>query len=402
MIGSRYLRCTAVVAVALFSGTLVASYGAPATTSSAAVAAEHLAPIKIGVISTETSSTGQNTDGQVTAQRWQTYINSHGGIAGHPVEIIFKDDGDNPATAAQDFAELQQQGVIAIGDDSLVDSAFKSAADAAHIPVIGLGQSSASTLYGSDPNFFTGFGTVTANAYWTEAELAKQAHDKTMGFIYCSEIPLCAQASAGTAPFAEKMGIKASFKVAASSSAPNYTAQCLAAKDAGVDFLIVALLGSGGRNVVNDCAAQGYYPTVPLGGPNSGPAFIDNPNLHNAVGEAGTIPYFVKNEATAAFHKVMNSYIPHASSADTLMTTWVGLEIISEALAKVGAKTPTAADLYTGLYALKGTNLGGLTQTLHFVKGQPVKQSCAFYYSLINHKLVTPEGTKPVCPPANV
>src|SRR3974390_95521 len=157
MIGSRYLRCTAVVAVALFSGTLVASYGAPATTSSAAVAAEHLAPIKIGVISTETSSSGRNTDGQVTAQRWQTYINSHGGIAGHAVEIIFKDDGDNPATAAQDFAELQQQGVIAIGDDSLVDSAVKSAAEDANIPVIGWGQSSASTLYGSGPDLLPRF-----------------------------------------------------------------------------------------------------------------------------------------------------------------------------------------------------------------------------------------------------
>jgi hypothetical protein len=46
---------------------------------------------------------------------------------------------------------------------------------------------------------------------------------------------------------------------------PNYTAQCLAAKDAGVTVLNIADAASVVEDVASVCAAQGFEPTVASG-----------------------------------------------------------------------------------------------------------------------------------------
>src|SRR5262245_5437801 len=77
--------------------------GGSATTGAAgSSAALTKAPIVVGVIADESQGpTGlASQDVPKTMAAWQKYINAHGGINGHPVKYINKDDAADPAKAA--------------------------------------------------------------------------------------------------------------------------------------------------------------------------------------------------------------------------------------------------------------------------------------------------------------
>jgi branched-chain amino acid transport system substrate-binding protein len=57
----------------------------------------------------------------------------------------------------------------------------------------------------------------------------------------------------------------------------------------------------------------------------------------------------------------------------------------------------TAAQVYTGLYALQGDTLGGLAPPLTFHQGQPTSVNCWFYSVINNHQFTSPYGTAPTC-----
>jgi len=59
--------------------------------------------------------------------------------------------------------------------------------------------------------------------------------------------------------------------------------------------------------------------------------------------------------------------------------------------------TPTAAEIYQGLYAFHGETLGGLTVPLTFAQGKTNTSNCGFAYAINSGKLSTPYGTTPIC-----
>jgi len=378
------------------SGTASA---AAAGTSSAtgAASAPQGAPLVIGVISSDSGYGGTNSDVPTTAADWQTYVNAHGGIAGHPVQVIVENDADNAATALQDAQDLiQNKHAIAIGDSSLTNSAFEKYVDAAKVPVISLNEGDASTQYFTDPNFFTDEATVPAGI-WAQSKLAKLSGATKYGFLYCAEDPNCASAVPLTKADAASVGIKLAYQASFSSSAPSYTAQCLAAQQAGVQALFVAGANqSANQRVLDNCASQHYQPAAIAAVGTLGNAAAKDSEIPVEWGYTGTLPWFVKNSATATFDQVMGSYLPNAISPPLVMGTWTGLQLFAAAAANVGAN-PTAADIYTGLYALKGNDLGGLTAPLSFKKGVPNQDNCFFVYEIKNGAYTTPEGTTPVC-----
>jgi hypothetical protein len=77
----------------------------------------------------------------------------------------------------------------------------------------------------------------------------------------------------------------------------------------------------------------------------------------------------------------------------------VGLLIGEAAKAgNVGSTNPlTAAAFLNGIYTLHSTNLGGMTPTLTFVKGQSNTNKCWFWVAIQNGKYTMPYGTTPTC-----
>ena len=389
------------------SSSSSSSAAAPASSTAASTAASGAAasgaaspsgaPLVFGVISSDSGYGGNNPDVPTTVTAWQNYVNAHGGIAGHPVQVIVEDDADNAAKALQAAQDLvQNKHAIAIGDSSLTNSAFEKYLDTAKVPVISLNSGDSSTQYFTDANFFTDEATVPAGI-WAQAKLAKLSGATKYGFLYCAEDPNCASAVPLTKADTASVGIQLAYQASFSASSPNYTAQCLAAQQAGVQALFVAgASGSANQRVLDNCASQHYQPAAIAAVGTLGSAVAKDPQIPVQWGYTATIPWFVQNAATATFDQVMGSYLTKALSPPLVMGAWTGLQLFAAAAKNVSA-TPTSQDIYTGLYALNGETLGGLTAPLTFKKGQPNQDNCFFVYEVKNGTYSTPEGTSPIC-----
>jgi branched-chain amino acid transport system substrate-binding protein len=359
------------------------------------------APIVLGVIADDSGPTGTTNDMPTTASRWEAYVNSHGGINGHPVNVIVDNDQDNASLALQDAQSLvQTQHAVAIGDASFVDTAFEKYLDSKDIPVLGFSSGYSTFAYATDTNFFSDSVTVLGNL-WAVPKAAALAGAKKYGFLYCAEIAACAQAIPLVKGDVDSLGMSLSYTASFSASAASYTAQCLAAQSAGVQALFVAgSVPQSNQRVDDDCAAQNYHPIILTTAGTFSLAIGKDSNIPVVWGNMPTLPWFVTTGSAAQlFHQVMGSYLPQATSAPIVADDWTGLQMFAAA-AKTGVATgatPTVQDIYTGLYAMNGNTLDGLTGPLSFVKGKPHPSDCSFIFKIDHGTYSLPDGSSPVC-----
>ena len=150
-------------------------------------------PLVVGVVATDSGATGTTSDNSTTVQDWTKYVNSHGGINGHPVKVDYMNDGDSAATAIQDATTLiNTDHVIALMDASSTAAPYASLAAQNHVPMISLIGDHNATDYLTDANAFAE-GTTVPSELWSYAEAANLSGKKNLALLYCAEVAACAQ-----------------------------------------------------------------------------------------------------------------------------------------------------------------------------------------------------------------
>jgi branched-chain amino acid transport system substrate-binding protein len=375
--------------------------------SAAAAAAPGGAPIVLGTIGGYTgvqSSALAMT--QEVGQAWVKSVNASGGINGHPVKLISLDDGSDPATSLQDAQQLiTQDHVLAIvGQTSLVDAVWASYAESKGIPVIG--GTPFDTPSTSNPDYFP-TGTSSPGMFLGQITQVKDAGLKNFQLLYCAESPVCKQAVSYATAAAKIVGGVSVSSAQVSSSAPSYTAQCLAAKSANVDAFMPAVDDNVVVRVVDSCVQLGYAPHLVNQTEDSGTAWLKDPNTNNTLLISPNANYVDGSlPATKQFLDALATYAPGLTTGDQFSSNviypWIAGELF-EAAAKEANIGPasTPADLKRGLYALKDETLGGLTQPLTYTPGKPTVLTCYFVDEVRNGQFVSLDGNKPVCPSAS-
>jgi branched-chain amino acid transport system substrate-binding protein len=391
----RKLGGVLLAAGALTLGTLVV----PSIASVSAGAAA--APIVIGEICSCTGPLASSVvDVVPTLKAWVKATNASGGIEGHPVQVIYKDDDTNPGIAITEVQQMiSADHVVGIINNSDVDGEWAKTADQANVPVIGGGLGS--EVYFTDPNFFPEGQTLDA-LVTSFAAGAQKAHAKKAAFFYCAESPGCAQSIAPLRSQLPTFGSSLAYVTSVSFSAPNYTAQCLEAKQSGSTALIIADAALVVQNAVGDCAKQGYLPTDVIDGSAVNPGMAATPGLNNnLLVIQSDIPFSVtSNPQMQAMRTALKKYAPgvltSSSFGETVVFQWVtGLLIRDAVRAAHGAATP--AQLKQGLYALHADTLEGTAPALTFKKGKPTSVDCWFWARMQHGKFTTPYGLKPTC-----
>jgi len=339
---------------------------------------------------------------------WAKAVNANGGINGHPVKMIVKDDGGQPAKGLAAAKELiESEKVVAIvGEVSLTEGAWEKYVSGKGVPVVG-GLAIAAPFL-TNPDFFASGSSQPVVTVGTMQQ-AKDAGKKSVGVLYCAESPICAQLdplAKGAAQIVGGLSYR-SGKVAA--TAPNYTAPCLSNKNAGVDALYLAHNSQVVQRVIDSCAKQGYTP-VSVGSANTvGNDWLKNPNLDGAIVTSSNANYADESiPAVKEYIEAIDQYAPGLREEDgygvNSLYPWAGGKLF-EAAAKAAKLTPTSTpeDVKTGLYALKEETLGGLSAPLTFTKGKPAFPTCYFAIGVKDGKLTSPAGPEPIClPPAQV
>lgn len=373
-------------------------YGALPTPAGAA----SKGPLKIGLLCAcsgpEASSIGITNE---VFQAWGKYVNSLGGINGQKVQITVMDDSDNPTTSVTDAEKLiSQDHVTVLVDNTNVDTGWAKYAQQHKVPVVGIITSS-SEMY-SNPDFFPE-GQTQQSVNTAEAYAAKKMGGTKLALMYCAEAAVCAEGVAPLKTAAASLKVPLVYSTSITYDAPNYTAQCVAAKQAGADVLWIAQAVTATLAAGNSCVQQGYTPIELDDDGGITAAVLNAPAFNNhIISVQPDIPFSVKStpgmkNMYAQLQKFDPNALAPANLGAEVQQTWATGALI-QAAGKLGGSS-SSADFINGLYKLHNATLGGLTTPLTYARGKAHPINCWFYLRVQNGKFTTPYGLKAVCHP---
>lgn len=360
--------------------------------------------ISVGVICTCSGPFG-NTGGTASkvAQAWANSVNSAGGVSGHHVELKLSDDSSDPGKSVIKIQEFVSAKVDVILDLSVLDSAWAKFASQAKIPVVGGGFNH--DPYYQDPYFYPSGQTNDSITYAVVAT-AKQAGATNFGQLYCAESPQCQQSIELIKSAGQQLGVPDVYAASISKTAPNYTAQCLAAQQAGVTALIVEQSAPVIVNVAKDCDRQGYHPIYVIEGTGFTMQEPSAAGLRdNLWAPFPDIPFFADTPFVQKMNSVLDQYYPGLRTnpvdwAQNSVQTWTGGLLIQAAVAAAGvgpSNAVSAADVSKGLDSQQGATLDGWSPPLTFAAGKPHPVKCWFTARVQNGTPALANDGKPTC-----
>ncbi len=377
---------------------------APGGGAAAAACPAPCAPLVIGSVGTWSGIVGQNVVGGLNALRsWVASVNATGGLGGHQVRLEVADDGTDPArhrALVQEFVE--RRGVVAFVYNAAVFSGQASVEylNARKIPVVG--GSGTEPWYTTSPLFFTQIiaGEVAIEATTASyARSAKAANMTKMGLVTCSDgVQVCEDTARSVPKYASKYGVQLAYQGRASLAAPDFTANCLAARNAGVQILYLALDANSYQRFGRSCASVDYKPKYGIAQPVMLAEVARDANMQGSPGVSYTAPFFFNtNPAIAEFHKAMSQYAAGVPLTGSASLGWSAAKLLQASARRLSA-VPTSADILEGVWSLNGEDLGGLTAPLRFRRDGPtVPPVCYWQVVVADNSYKSPDNGQRHC-----
>jgi branched-chain amino acid transport system substrate-binding protein len=320
---------------------------------------------------------------------WVKSVNDSGGINGHPIQLTVKDDAATPGTSVSDVQGLLSSGVVAIADMSIVDEPWASTVQKAGVPVVGIDVTE--DPFFQNPDFYPE-GQTTDSGTYADVAVAKQAGATNFGYLYCSESVSCAETGTALKAAAKRLNIPFVYQAEVAMSAPNYTAQCVAAKQQHVTAIQIGDSASVLKRVADDCAKQGYYPIWIEEGEGQGPSLFTGAISKNMWASFNDLPFYANTPAMQTMNAAVDKYYPGLRSSTLQWNqlaaySWPSGLLLEDAIKAGGltsSDTPTAAEVVKGLESLHGDTLQGLAPPLTFAAGQPHSIKCWFTSKIVN------------------
>jgi branched-chain amino acid transport system substrate-binding protein len=176
----------------------------------------------------------------------------------------------------------------------------------------------------------------------------------------------------------------------------SFTAQCLAAQQAGAQAISVEGVAGVFPRFITDCTAQGFKPFYLSSGFSTTPDLATNPGLQNQmIGIMLTFPWVQDNTpATKAFHAAMKKYAPNNAVSNSASTAagWVSAKIFQYAASKVKGNPSTSALLKSLWSNVKHQTFGGLMPPTTFHDGPNAASLCFTFVGIQNNKYDLPWG----------
>lgn len=353
-------------------------------------------PVPIGNVSTLSGLLGEQFAPVVPALKMFIQSqNACGGIAGHPIDFHIADGQDDPATSVTVAGRMIDQFHVVAFMGNIMPftiDAFAKFASSKGVPVIG-GDLTTNTWF-TDPDVFPeGAPPQAEGAGW--ALKAQQLGFHKVGIVYCIEVPqACTVIDKSFVESAQKLGLNVVYNGQGSFTQPDFTPQCLAAKQSGAEAFVPVLDAPGANRFARDCKKVGYAPQFMIYalGVGNEQQFFGVPELGNSYVPLNSFPWmagtgaFPGNPAMQYFQKMVARYFPGFHSGGAASLGWQsGALLVAAATASPSispSKPVTTANLLDGLWQFKGqdwTNLGGLAPPLAFGKDKtPTVPYCVF------------------------
>jgi len=354
-------------------------------------------PVKIGVVVSLSGKPLPSTAGPEALKAWATTVNGKGGIQGHPVEIVVRDDGNDPAKSLTAVKQLvEKDGVVAITSWTSLDTSWADYIAKKHVPVVG-GQSY-SPVWQENPVFFPVQSTL-GTAMVSQPLMAKNAGASTIGSYYSADVATAVQAVKAKDAIASSLGLKATFNAAISASQPDFTAPCLAGKKAGVQAMMIS--GVPVERITPSCSQQGFNPMWIVPGEGVTSEVLKTPELGDVLAPQMAFPFFIKDAATQAYRSAMETDYrgPEAEMFSPLTSSaWMAGLVYEQASKSFSKASVTSADVFAGLYTVKNLTGGGLLADLSYAEDDKERTVDCFWETKVHEgEWVAVNGLKPTC-----
>jgi branched-chain amino acid transport system substrate-binding protein len=332
------------------------------------------------------------------------HINAKGGLNGHPVKLIVYDDGADPSRHRSQVQEaVERQQAIAFlmnGEPTTGEASVKYVTDK-RVPIVGI--STGEPWAYSSPMYFpqasSGAALYRSFVPAFAKEMLPQGKTK-LGSLVCAEVPGCAEVDRIVAESAKANGFELVYRGKASIAQPDYTAECLAARNAGAEVFFLLLEQNSVTRIAASCARQRYRPTIAIYGAAVTPQQPENPDLNEMVAAINTFPWFqAGTPATDEFQRVLREYGRSIPIAGGLSIGWTAGKLLERAASNL-PEPPTSQAILAGLWSIRNDTLGGLTNPITFVENElPTAKSCWFALTIKNRAWTSPDGFQLNCLP---
>jgi branched-chain amino acid transport system substrate-binding protein len=363
--------------------------------------AGRLSPVKVGNVSTLGGVVGSTLGDSVTAlTAWSRSVNDRGGLNGHPVELFIADDGGDPARHRALHQQLhEEKGVIAflapaapLSGQTAVDYVTRK-----RLPVVG--DVGASTWGYTSPMYFPqlSMGDALPAAWFGTAKTAADATGKRkLGFISCAEAQVCRDGDRLAAQLAGKFGLDLVYKAQTSVAQPDFTGECVGARNAGVDVFIVISDTNSVIRTIRSCKQIGFSPVF-VTQHATGATILEDPNTDGVWIGAPLRPYTATGfPGLDEYRAEMQRYAPKTLNL-TGELGWSAGKLLELATAHL-PEPPTSPAILDGLWQIHDETLGGFTYPLTFNRDQnPAKISCWVPAQIQNKKPVDRSGGRTDC-----
>lgn len=362
------------------------------------------APVVLGNVGTYSGVMGTVLEpGRVMAQVWAAHVNATGGLDGHPVELVIGDDRGDPSRAQALVRQMvEESGAIAfVGNlTPYSTSSYAGYLESVGVPAIG-GDNWQRAWYES-PMMFP-HSTDIPSLIATRARLNVEQGKQRLGLVFCAEAEICRDIDQSFEDAARRGGGQAVFDAEASLAQPNFTAECLSARNSNVEALLMAMPADAIHRVMRDCAAQDFRPAysacaICIPQPDT---FAQDPNAEGFIVESAVFPWLLAGDgATGEFANAAAEYAPGLEMSGATAQVWAAGKLVEAAVEHADADGNLTSDaLLRGLYALpEGFTVGGLTVPLTFGESGPhVIADCSFWATLQDGKWIAPDGLEPTC-----
>jgi branched-chain amino acid transport system substrate-binding protein len=307
----------------------------------------------------------------VAVRAWAADVNTRGGLAGHPVKVIFADDGGDPQRAlAIARRMIDGDGVLAFFGTYMVTTlpAVLPYLEEQRIPMIGSSNGSEAADHSPmvyNPQVGSDLGTI-----WSYLlALTTQSDKRKVAVLYCSEASTCPNQYDGLKRVAPEAGVNIVYAGQMSIAQPDYTAQMLAARNAGAEVVMCICDPPTQIRMARSAHRQDWHPVF------SATYSMDQEQIkaggadvERLLAAASTVPYSTSPKMKPYLDAVAR-FVPGGAIGGVGAAAWAQGKLLERIGSFLGGEPPTRASIVAGLASLDHETLGGLVPPLTFPDG---------------------------------
>jgi branched-chain amino acid transport system substrate-binding protein len=337
-----------------------------------------------------------------SARVWVSDVNARGGVTGHPVRLVVADDAGDPSKAlALAKRMVDEDKVVAFYADHgpTTMQAVLPFLEQKNIPTIG-GCGCNPAVAHSRMAFDIGPGGDRGIAWAHIAPLTAFSDKRKVSVLYCREVSTCQAIRNGIRAFAPAAGLDIVHEAQVSLSQPDFTAEVVAARNAGAEAFLLAVDNFSVMRLARSAHRQGFFPLLSMQWdahderfPKNGGADVEGALI------GASVPHW-DSDKLADYRAAVARFQPNLVKASKGIQNWVAGKLI-EVIGRTLPDQMTGADFIKGLYGLRGETLGGLVPPLTWREGQGSDGNslCVVPLKVASGKFAAANGDAYTCAP---